>query len=456
VRTRLGLLLLAALGWSAAVQGAQAPDPFYTDLLRSGTQALERGDTNRAVEELRLACFGMLDHPKELAVCLVRLALGQAKLGEKEEFLQTFRRIEEVETRFKAYGEAPIAAAERSAFEAQSLEWVPPEVLRSMPGYGPALREREIAAIRALPANRRLPALRDRIEAEPDELLWRTMAAELELEEEKPAAAAGYLAGVEATAGGGRVACLRGRALAEAGNCAAAVEDLGLCPERGRTEGMFDPDLACLVELELWAQARELLASAPVAVRDRGSVRRLVRKIPDEPKAASVAPEAERESEAPPAEEPSAIRASDPVPATETAARPEATLEAPEGLSPREEIRANEARRILRSARSASELEAASSIAQELVRAHPDLPELQLLVAEIHYRASRWAPCAAAYRAAGVSGPEDATQRFYMAVCLWESGDRDAAAAIAATGLERLPRTGFVQSYLDRFAAARP
>lgn len=110
---------------------------------------------------------------------------------------------------------------------------------------------------------------------------------------------------------------------------------------------------------------------------------------------------------------------------------------------------------MLRSARTASELESAAAVAQDLVRAHPDLPELQLLVGEIHYRASRWAPCAAAYRAAGPSGPDDPTQRFYMAVCLYEAGDRAAAAEIASSGLERLPRTPFVQTYLDRFAAAR-
>jgi predicted Zn-dependent protease len=110
---------------------------------------------------------------------------------------------------------------------------------------------------------------------------------------------------------------------------------------------------------------------------------------------------------------------------------------------------------MLRSARTAAELESASTIAQELVRAHPDLPELRLLVGEIHYRASRWASCASAYRAAGPSGPEDPTQRFYMAVCLYEAGDRAAAAEIASSGLDRLPRTSFVQAYLERFAAAR-
>lgn len=445
------IALLVPASWSAPARAAQAPDPFYVDLLRSGTQALERGETSRAAEELRLACFGMLEQPKELAVCLVRLSLAEAKLGEKEEFLATFRRLEEVETRFKGYGEAQLGSAERAAFEAQALEWVPAEVLRSMPGYGPALREREIAAIRALPANRRLPALQDRIEAEPDVLLWRTMAAELELDEKRPAAAAGYLAGVDASADGGRIACLRGRALAESGSCVQAVADLTLCPGRGRTEALFEPDLACLVELELWAQARELLAVAPPNVRDRSAVRRLIRKIPEEPKpepapAASVAATAEPEAASP---EPAAQAP------TDVSEAQSSVEDAPSGLSADEASRAAEARRMLRSARTAAELESAAAIAQELVRAHPDLPELRLLVGEIHYRASRWASCAAEYRKAAAEGPEDPTQRFYMAVCLYEAGDRAAAAEIASSGLDRLPRTSFVQAYLDRFAAAR-
>jgi len=457
----LALLFVTTFaGWGAPADAAQAPDPFYVDLLRSGTQALERGDLPRAAEELRLACFGMLEQPKELAVCLVRLSLAQAKLGEKEEFLATFRRLEEVETRFKGYGEAPLGAAERAAFEAQALEWVPAEVLRSMPGYGPALREREIAAVRALPANRRLPALQERIEAEPAELLWRTMAAELELDEDRPAAAAGYLAGVDPAAEGGRIACLRGRALAASGSCAQAVEDLALCPERGRTEALFDPDLVCLVELELWPQARDLLAAAPPSLRDRGAVRRLARKIPEEPKAETAPTEAadrEEPREAEPAG--SAVGQTEPGPEAETPAEASPSVEPADdalpGLSAEEETRAAEARRMLRSARTAPELESAYSVAQELVRAHPELPELQLLVGEIHYRASRWAPCAAAYRSARAVGPEDPTQRFYMAVCLYEAGDRAAAAEIASSGLERLPRTSFVQAYLDRFAAAR-
>lgn len=439
-----------ALALSASADAAnQAPDPFYADLLRSGTQALERGDANRAAEELRLACFGMLEQPPDLTICLVRLSLAQAKLGEREEFLATFRRIEEVEGRFGTYTAAALDPTVRAAFEAQALDWVAPEVLRSLPGFAPALREREIAAVRALPANRRLAELQQRMTAEPDELLWKVMAAELDLDDGKPERAAAYLQDVPPEADSGRVACLRGRALAEAGRCAPAVVDLALCAERGKSEAMLDPDLACLVELELWTQARELLAGADPRLTDRGAIRRLARKIPEPPKVESPTAQASVDDEREPGVE------------SDSVARGEELAPAGDEPTPVEEIldadqrKVARARRELRAARTAGELDGAFSLAQELARAYPDRPEIQLLLGEIHYRASRWPQCAAAYRAAGAEGPDDPTQRFYMAVCLYESGDRARAARVSATGLDRLPRTPFVQAYLDRFAAAR-
>ncbi len=461
-----GAILALALAVPVAAAN-QVADPFYSDLLRSGTQALERGDANRAAEELRLACFGMLEQPPQLAVCLVRLSIAQAKLGEQEEFLATFRRLEEIESRFGSYRGAELTPAERAGFEAQALDWVAPEILRSLPGFAPALREREIAAVRALPANRRLPEIQKRLAAEPDELLWKVMAAELDLDDGKPERAAAYLQGVEPAADSGRIACLRGRARAEAGRCAPAVADLALCAQRGKSEALLAPDLACLIELELWSQARALLASADPSLRDRGAIRRLARKIPDEPKVeppptqAVAVVEGEGElaadsASAAPVEDPEPAGASSVQDRTEPAksARP-----SDQGLSDElgaaDQRKIARARRELRAARTAAELDGAFALAQELARAHPERPEIQLLVGEIHYRASRWPQCAAAYGAGGPAGPEDPTQRFYMAVCLYEAGERARAAQVSATGLDRLPRTPFVQAYLDRFAAAR-
>lgn len=434
------VLALALTVGAAPLTGAEAIDPFYADLLRSGTLALERGEPARAAEELRLACFGMLEQPNDLALCLVRLSLAQARLGAKEEFLATFRRIEEVETRFGAYTPAPLEPAERSEFEAQAGAWVAPEVLKGLPGFAPLVREREIAAVRALPVNRRRAELERRLQAEPEELAWKLMAAELELAEEKAAAAAGHLAGVDPAADGGRVACLRGTALALSGRCAEAADDLARCPERGSTPERLDPDLACLVELERWDEARALVASAPPRVRDRSAVRRLERRIPEPEEVAPV-------EEATPAAE-----AGDAAPAA-AAPEPEPAPSGPPPLTSEQEAAVAEARQRLRSARTAADLDAALARLQPVIEARPELGALRLLAGELHYRASRWRPCAEAYRAAGEQGPEDPTQRFYMAVCLFESGDRAEARALAASGLERLPRTAFVQSYLDRFAA---
>jgi len=115
-----------------------------------------------------------------------------------------------------------------------------------------------------------------------------------------------------------------------------------------------------------------------------------------------------------------------------------------------------EARSTMRAAQRQADLERALELARPVAMAHPEQSDLQYLVGEIAYRASRWTDCAAAYLRGGAQGPKDATQRFYMAVCLYESGDRASAAAIAASGLEKLPRSPFVDAYLKKLGVGAP
>jgi tetratricopeptide (TPR) repeat protein len=133
-------LLLLAPGAAAAV------DPFYEGLLRDGTYAYDRRDYATAVEALRLACFGMLEEPKRLADCLVRLALAQDRAQDEEGFRETFRRVVELEERFGAYSQEGPPADLRSAFEARVPARIPAATLESTPAFRRLARSEKTAA----------------------------------------------------------------------------------------------------------------------------------------------------------------------------------------------------------------------------------------------------------------------------------------------------------------------
>lgn len=131
-------LRIPALGVLLAVSAAlpaTAAHPHYERLLDRGTFALEQGAFEEAARDLRLACFGLLEEPGRLAVCLTRLGLAQAGSGDEGGFLETFRRVVELEERFGAYGEAEIESGARAAFEAEVAARIPVRILETTPAF---------------------------------------------------------------------------------------------------------------------------------------------------------------------------------------------------------------------------------------------------------------------------------------------------------------------------------
>ena len=133
------LLLLPAAPARAAV------DPFYQSLLREGVQQYDLGDFGRSVRTLRLACFGMLDEPATLGSCLVRLALAQDRNDDGEGFLDTFRRLSDVEDRFQGYTKADLSTELRADLERRLVARVPAAALRSVAAFRP-LADRKVEA----------------------------------------------------------------------------------------------------------------------------------------------------------------------------------------------------------------------------------------------------------------------------------------------------------------------
>jgi tetratricopeptide (TPR) repeat protein len=92
------------------------------------------------VRELRLACFGMLDEPKRLAECLVRLALAQDRANDLDGFRETFRRVVEVEERFTAYSRGELSPDLKAEFEDRLPARIPAATLEAVQVFKPLVK----------------------------------------------------------------------------------------------------------------------------------------------------------------------------------------------------------------------------------------------------------------------------------------------------------------------------
>jgi len=302
----LGIALLLAVP-----AAAPAAHPHYEGLLREGIYALERGEVREAAEDLRLACFGLLDEPPALAGCLTYLALAQAANGDDPGFRDSFRRLAQIEDRFGAYAAAEIPAAARAGFEREVAARIPPAMLEAAPAF---------AGLGAAgdPVPPLLPS---------------------------PAAA----------------------------------------PEANRSPEPPPP--------------------AQAVVEPPGA--------PSEPLAAPA-----------------------PAPA--------------QALPEEESALLDRARELMAAARTRAELEEPFRLAREVADAYPASRTAQYLAAEIAYRGARWQDAVTYFRRGGDPADGNPMLLFYMAVSLYESGEREAAADALRRALPRIEQTPFVRSSRDR------
>lgn len=130
---KLQFLLLSSLIVAQSLTAATADD-FYLVRLRAGEDAFRRGQALEAVDELRIACFGLMEQPPLLTEGIVHLALTQAKLGRTADVATTLLRFAEVERKFGALGSAQLEPATRKDFVTLAKARLSPEVARSLPG----------------------------------------------------------------------------------------------------------------------------------------------------------------------------------------------------------------------------------------------------------------------------------------------------------------------------------
>ncbi len=466
------MLLLVALPTALA-----AAEPFYQARLEEGILAYASGGHDAAIRDLRIACFGLLDEPQPLARGLTYLALAQAGAGDRGAFSTTFRRILDVEQRFQAYSEAELAPAVRRAFEAQLERWEPLETLGSVPAFAAVARRMLEARVAAMPPAERRQELERRLAAEPGDVVWRLLMAELELgtgnfeaarKEAEPVAA-------REPEGSPRLPwalCIRGRALAAVGDCESALRDLAACTRAPLGVEVAEIQLQCYAQLRDWKRGMVLLSELPPDRRQSPALRKLAKLFERERRLEirtirrSGPPPAEPPSPEPPPVTSDAIPVdampdeppdvppppSDAGESSEMAPAPPAAP--PPAAPPALAERIAEARSVLRSSGSREELTALFEQVRTTAEQHPEDPELHGLAAEIAYRLRRWSEVVA-YFGRGDSGAERPDQQFYLAVALYETGERTAAARALDLCLPHLEETELVRDYTAKIRVAR-
>ena len=274
LRSKLLAFVAVLLAPLAAVT-ADAADPFYLRLLRQGTDAFNRGDYQAAGRELRIACLGLLDEPQLLADGLTRLALAQAAAGDDTGFRETFQRLSEVEERFGGYSRADIPKDVRSAFEVLVVQAIPRSTLSENAAFARLVPTRQDSLAKVPPPQRR-KELNRLIKAEPTEVMWRLMLADLELGEGKPSDAVAAADGALKLAPGNKEALnLRGLALAADKKWAQAVDSLKACGCASSDPKVAGAMLTSLVELKRWQDANDFARQLPPDVAKDRTVQQL-------------------------------------------------------------------------------------------------------------------------------------------------------------------------------------
>lgn len=447
--------ILMVLTASGAARGA---DPFYEQLLADGIAAHARGDYPAAAQDLRLACFGLLDEPKTLAECLAYLAISQAEIGDVAAFGQTFERILEVERLDGAFSSLELRPDLRSAFELRVEQWIPYEKLARSPTFRRIARRKRLLEIREMPPDVARLELEQRIIAEPDYAPWRLLLAEMSL---AAGDATSALAAADTVLARGSTspaaACIRGKAHAALGDCQSAFEDLAACEGLESPSRLVEIRIRCHMGLRAWDEAAVLLDGLSIEERQSAPFRQLGKQIKRGRRGARTDPGAT----ALPSVDPSAASVeAAPGDSASEVTMPVAQSQPPGVPQTREEGSGEQPQDV--ADRVSSELAAARDLLangsrQELVRAfletrqvadrHPQLTEPQLLVAEMAYRLSRWQDAVTHFRRAGELGNLRPEHQFYLAVSLYEAGDPAAAREILRLCLDRLEPTEFVSRY---------
>lgn len=270
MRRLLQPVLFGVLVSALSVQ-AYAAEPFYQRLLQEGLRAHAEGNAPQAVQNLTLACFGMLEEPPQLMECRIHLANAQAATGDKSSFIETAGRVLDLESTFTLYRKLPLPQEARVAFEGHLLEWVPMASLVASPAFAHLAQGKIEQDLLAMSVEERRAALVNLLASDANNTAWQIRMSEVEL-------LSGEYAGAVERADAvlrqdsellGAI-CVRGQARAALGQCEDALTDLEICDESGSRLDVVARRLDCHVTMQDWDAARDLYDALPSSEK-RGS-----------------------------------------------------------------------------------------------------------------------------------------------------------------------------------------
>ncbi len=451
--TRWPGLLLGVSALFALLSGpapAAAPvDPFYQGLLRAGVEAHAQGRHQEAIQTLRLACFGLLEAPDLLAEGLTHLALAQAALSDETAFSSTFHRLDEVEERLNGYTQAALAPELRQNFEAQVERLIPYDSLRKSTAFRHVAKRQLLARLTSLPSAEQEDQLAFWAAAEPQDPAWNWLLAEQRLATGQPEAA------LEAATAGLAVAptdphgrCLRSLAQIGLGRCSEAVSELSACAAYRLSPALAESAIRCWIARAGWSQATAFLAQLPPDVQQSSPFKRLARELRQGAKIAPSPPPPPAAELLPPAPLPTedAIAAEPPTPSVPAPDPAPATSAPPPG---REPAALEEAQRLL-AAESFEEVKRGMELARGIADAAPHNREAQLLTAQFAVRLRRWEEAVFYFERSGNLDLDAPQLLFFYAVALYETGESARAAELLRWCQDRIQKTLFVKTYIDK------
>lgn len=166
------LAAASLLALAFPLEALAGADEFYLARLKAGKAEVRLGRTLEAEEDLRIACFGLMDDPPLLVECLGRLAMTRQTLGKLPEMDLTLARLVEVEGRFGVWEKAAFEPALRAELEQVLLKRLGADGVRAVPSLSGALVKQELDRIAKLPPAERVAALDARAKAEPGNAAW--------------------------------------------------------------------------------------------------------------------------------------------------------------------------------------------------------------------------------------------------------------------------------------------
>lgn len=261
--------------------GRARGEEFYETRLRAGEAAYQEKRLPDAIDNLRIAAFGLLEKPAMEIEALAYLALAQTAAGRAVDADTTLGRFLEVERRFAPYAQTKLEPAIRTEFQTLLLRRVAQATLLAYPGLA-GLVETEEQKIAKLAPRERVRAYEAAAKREPKNPRWAlALAAEAALTGDQSAVIVWANEALGLESGSTEARALRAHALFVKGEWSAARVDLDALPatELEARPTLLGDRFVCLVELRDWSPAGEAAKAVPASQSGRSDVVKAQEKL---------------------------------------------------------------------------------------------------------------------------------------------------------------------------------